>query len=95
MPQRSEPFVVIAEFEVPIERSDTFPEAAGDDARHSISDESGCLQFDVSVEQGEPARVNFYEAYANKAAFDVHLQTPHLARFPVRFLERAYAGGDA
>lgn len=105
MPQRAKQFVVIAEFEVPSERLGDFLEAAGDDARHSVADESGCLQFDVSVEQGDPARVVFYEVYESQKAFDAHLQTPHLARFrkalplvskefPPRFLERAHPGGD-
>lgn len=48
----------------------------------------------------------FYEVYDDRAAFDAHLQTAHLARFragfpalivaerPVRFLERTCCGAE-
>jgi len=95
-------FVVIAEFRVRPERLAEFLEAARDDAAHSVADEPGCRQFDVVQPEGEDGAVVFYEVYDSRAAFDVHLQTPHLKRFqaafpslileerPVRFLLRDY-----
>ncbi len=97
-----EVFVVVAEFRVWPERLADFLEAARDDAQHSLADEPGCRQFDVAQPQGEDGTVVFYEVYDSRAAFDVHLQTPHLKRFraafpsfileerPVRFLHRHY-----
>lgn len=95
-------FVVIAEFRVRPERLADFLEAARDDAAHSVADEPGCRQFDVVEPEGEDGTVVFYEVYDSRAAFDAHLQTPHLERFrtafpslileerPVRFLQRRY-----
>jgi quinol monooxygenase YgiN len=95
-------FVVIAEFRVRPERLADFLEAARDDAQHSVAEEPGCRQFDVVEPQGEDGTVVFYEVYDSRAAFDAHLQTPHLRRFqaafpslileerPVRFLQRHY-----
>jgi quinol monooxygenase YgiN len=52
--------------------------------------------------EGESDAVVFYEVYDDRAAFDAHLGTPHLARFreafpllvveqrPVRFGERTH-----
>ncbi|WP_246541669.1 putative quinol monooxygenase [Collimonas antrihumi] len=77
-------FVVIAEFEVKSACVADFLALAHDDARHSVADEAGCRQFDV-VCFPDSTRVLFYEVYADRAAFDAHLQTPHLARFKAGF----------
>lgn len=92
-------FVVLPEFHVQPEKLDAFLTAAHADASASLADEPGCLQFDVVVDRGQtPIRVLFYEVYSDRAAFDAHLTTPHLAAFraalalcdehPVRYLER-------
>lgn len=95
-------FVVIAEFRVKAGMMPAFLEAARDDAAHSVADEPGCRQFDVVCPQTDDETVVFYEVYDDRAAFDAHLDTPHLARFretfppliieerPVRFLDRHY-----
>ncbi|MDR6953379.1 quinol monooxygenase YgiN [Ancylobacter sp. 3268] len=95
-------FVVIAEFRVKPDAMESFLAAAEDDASHSVADEPGCRQFDVVRPTGEADSVLFYEVYDSRAAFDAHLQTPHLARFraafpsliveerPVRFGGRQY-----
>ena len=93
-------FVVIAEFVVKEGLMDTFLTHAFDDARHSVDEEPGCLQFDVLRAPEVPNGVLFYEVYSTKEAFDEHLATPHVARFrailsdhveaerPVRMLAR-------
>lgn len=95
-------FVVIAEFQVKRGKLSAFLEAAQDDAEHSVADEPGCRQFDVICPEGSDDTVVFYEVYDSRADFDLHLQTPHLARFregfppliveerPVRFSARQY-----
>ncbi|MFL9878431.1 putative quinol monooxygenase [Herbaspirillum rhizosphaerae] len=77
-------FVVIAEFEVKSARMADFLVLAHDDANHSVADESGCRQFDV-VCFADSTHVLFYEVYDDRAAFDRHLETPHLARFRAGF----------
>jgi len=95
-------FVVLAQFRVKPGMMPAFLEAARDDARHSLADEPGCRQFDVIQPEGVDDTVVFYEVYDSRAAFDAHLETPHLARFreafapliveelPVRFSTRHY-----
>jgi quinol monooxygenase YgiN len=75
------PFVVIAEFEVRPEGLERFLELARADAGQSVAREPGCHQFDVTLERGAPNRVVLYEVYDDEAAFDAHLQMPHLATF--------------
>lgn len=95
-------FVVIAEFQVKPGKLSAFLDAARDDAKHSVADEPGCRQFDVICPEGSGDIVVFYEVYDSRAAFDTHLETPHLGRFreafpslvveerPVRFSTRQY-----
>jgi quinol monooxygenase YgiN len=73
-------FVIVAEFEVKAEGLERFLELATVDASQSVAKEPGCHQFDVTVDRAEN-RVLLYEVYDDQAAFDAHLQTPHLAAF--------------
>ena len=92
-------YVVVPFFEVGEGNLDAFLTAAQADASASLADEPDCLQFDIAVDRtSSPVRVIFYEVYTDRAAFDRHLETPHLAAFrdslhlctegPVQFLER-------
>jgi len=95
-------FVVLAEFQVRPAMMSAFLAAAYDDARDSMANEPGCRQFDVTQPEDTDDVVLLYEVYDSRAAFDAHLQTPHLARFrasispliveerPVRFATRHY-----
>ncbi|HLZ09446.1 MAG TPA: putative quinol monooxygenase [Chloroflexota bacterium] len=51
------------------------------DARGSLGNETGCLRFDVIRDEADPSRIYLYEVYADKAAFEAHGQTAHIARF--------------
>jgi quinol monooxygenase YgiN len=74
-------FVIVAEFEVRPEAIDAFLEAAIADASASIANEAGCRQFDVTRSNEHPNQVLLYEVYNSQAAFDAHLETPHLKAF--------------
>jgi quinol monooxygenase YgiN len=74
-------FVIVAEFEVKPEAIDAFLEAAVADASASVANEPGCRQFDVTRSSEQPNRVLLYEVYDSAAAFDAHLETPHLKTF--------------
>ncbi|MGF0540069.1 putative quinol monooxygenase [Agrobacterium sp. ES01] len=78
-------FGVVAQFEVKTGLREEFLAIARDDARHSIADEPGCLQFDICMSEQEPDLVTFYEVYLSRDAFDAHLQTPHLDVFRRKF----------
>lgn len=92
-------FVVLPSFEVEEHQLDAFIAAARADAATSMASEAGCLQFDIAVDRTkQPIGVIFYEVYTDRAAFEHHLTTPHLATFrnslhlchegPVQFFER-------
>ena len=73
------PFVIIAEFEVKEDQLERFLQLARTDAAQSVANEPGCRQFDVTLDREHANRVVLYEVYDHEAAFDAHLQTPHLA----------------
>ena len=50
------------------------------DARGSVGNEPGCLRFDVLRDEADPTRVYLYEVYADKAAFEAHGKTAHIAQ---------------
>ena len=75
------PLVIIAEFEVKPGKLEQFLELAETDSRHSVADEPGCRQFTVTVDRERPDRVVLFEVYDDDAAFDAHLETPHLQAF--------------
>ena len=74
-------FVIIAEFEVKPDRLERFLELARTDASQSVANEPGCHQFDVTLDREQPNRVVLYELYEDAAAFDAHVETPHLKAF--------------
>jgi quinol monooxygenase YgiN len=75
------PLVIIAEFEVKEDKLGQFLDLARTDAAQSVANEPGCRQFDVTLDREHSNRVVLYEIYDDEAAFDAHLQTPHLAAF--------------
>ncbi len=40
--------------------------------------ESGCLQYELHVDEQNPGRFVFYENWTDKAALDAHLASEHL-----------------
>ena len=79
-------FVVVVEFAIRPAHADAFREAMVENARRSLDAEPGCVQFDVCVDPGDPARVFLYERYVDEAAFRAHLAAAHrdhLTRAPV------------
>ena len=63
------------------EHAAAFLEAVRHDAEHSVTDEPGCLRFDVVQDHSDPNRFYFYEVYRDEAAFAAHQQTPHFKQY--------------
>lgn len=75
-------YVVVPSFTVDQANLEAFIQAARADAAASAAEEAGCHQFEVMVnDEVSPARVMFYEVYADASAFEHHLTTPHLLAF--------------
>ena len=72
---------LIVSVKVKPEERAAFLAAIEDDSICSVRDEPGCLRFDVLQDKADPDHYYFYEVYRDEAAFEQHLQTPHLARW--------------
>ena len=74
-------YVVLAQFEVKAGKLAEMVDAAKIDAKASVANEPGCRRFDVLVPRDGAERVVLYEIYDDEAAFQAHLETPHLKAF--------------
>ncbi|MEO8668533.1 MAG: putative quinol monooxygenase [Bauldia sp.] len=74
-------FVVMVEFLLKPGRRGDFRVLMDANARDSAKLEPGCRRFDVLEPQGESDRILLYEIYDDRAAFDLHLKSPHYLSF--------------
>ncbi len=74
-------FILMVTFQIKPDKREVFLQAATEDARSSVTNEPGCLRFDVLQDTDDQDRFHFYEVYRDEAAFEAHTQTPHLLRF--------------
>ena len=75
--QADKPFVVIAELVAKPGQETALRELLVPFAAQSRS-EPGCTRYELLEVQSEPGRFLTVEGWANKAAFDAHLTTPHI-----------------
>ncbi len=73
-------YAVTVTFDIQPDHSDAFLALMIDNARTSVRDEPGCLQFDVCRNPGAHT-VFLYEIYTDRAAFDAHLASTHFRSF--------------
>ncbi len=74
-------YVILVDFLLKPGRKAEFRHAIDANARSSCKTERGCRRFDVVEPRDEPDRIVLYEIYDDRAAFEEHLKTPHLAAF--------------
>ena len=73
-------YIIIASMKIKEGHKVAFVEALLEDAQASVKNEPGCHRFDVIQDVGDPNLVWLYEAYTDEAAFQAHMQTPHLKK---------------
>jgi len=74
-------FVIVVDFRIKPGQMAAFRTLIDDNAKTSVKDEKGCRRFDVCADRKDANRILLYEIYDNRAAFDLHLKTPHFAIF--------------
>lgn len=74
-------FAVVVTFEIKSAEFATFMPLMKANAATSLKDEPDCHQFDVCTDPSKPDHVFLYELYTDKAAFDMHLVSPHFIAF--------------
>lgn len=74
-------YALFVTIQIQPEHREAFLESMLDDARGSVNDEPGCFRFDVLQDPQDPNKIYLYEIYRDRAAFEAHLQAPHLIRW--------------
>ncbi len=89
----SERLVRIAEIEVDPQQIDVYKAALREGIAAAVRLEPGVLSLYAVSVKGHPEQVRVMEVYANQAAYEAHLQTPHFKKYKattqgmVRWLE--------
>ena len=77
--------VIAATFRIKPDRIVDFKELIAKQAQSSVTDEMGCLQFDVCQDENDPATFLLYEVYADAVAFDEeHVKIRRFREFAVQ-----------
>ena len=74
-------FAVTVTFSLKSGCAEAFLPLVYQNARASLDNEDGCLQFDVATDDARPEEVFLYEVYSDATAFDTHLATTHFHTF--------------
>ena len=74
-------YVIMATLPAKREYREDLLRALLDDAKSSLQNEPGCLRFDIVHDEQNPNRILLYEVYKDKAAFDTHVNAPHMVKF--------------
>jgi len=68
---------IFATIKIKPDQGDGFARAIRETAFRSVSDEPGCIRFDVFQDLADENRYILYEVYTSEDAFQKHLATPH------------------
>jgi quinol monooxygenase YgiN len=75
------PFVRVADIEVDPEQREAFVSAVTEEMDESIRVEPGVLALYAVSEKDSPFRLRFFEIYADEAAYNAHLESPHFRKY--------------
>jgi quinol monooxygenase YgiN len=74
-------FAITVDFTLKPGAMASFRKLIDKNAEDSCAHEPGCQRFDVLIPNEPGDKVFLYEIYDDRAAFDVHLKTPHFDVF--------------
>jgi quinol monooxygenase YgiN len=75
------PIVRLAELEIDPDQMDSYRTLLSEEIEASIALEPGVLVLYAVADKGTRNKVRVFEIYANQAAYEEHLATPHFIRY--------------
>ena len=75
------PIVRLAELHIDPSQLEEYKAALRDEIETSIRLEPGVLTLYAVSVKGDPAQIRIFEMYADAAAYEAHLQTPHFKKY--------------
>jgi quinol monooxygenase YgiN len=73
--------VRIAELEIDPGQLDAYRALLSEEIEASVEKEPGVLMLHAVAERERPERIRILEVYANRAAYEAHLTTPHFRKY--------------
>jgi|GEM_PF-681259 len=74
-------YVVTVDFGTAPENFERFKQIMDENAKASVSDETGCREFNVYEVAASPNHLFLYEVYDDEAAFQQHVNSAHFKHF--------------
>ena len=78
---KATPLVRVADIEVDPAQREAFISAVREEMDESVRVEPGVLALYAVAEKDDPSRLRFFEIYADGAAYERHLQSPHFRKY--------------
>lgn len=75
------PHVRIAELEIDPAQLDAYKAAVKEEMEASVRVEPGVLAIYAVAEKDNPAKLRFFEMYADEAAYNTHRESPHFKKY--------------
>jgi len=75
------PIVRLAELHIDLSQLEEYKAALRDEIETSIRLEPGVLTLYAVSVKGDPGQIRIFEMYADAAAYEAHLQTPHFKKY--------------
>ena len=75
------PVVRMAELEIDPGTIETYRALLTEEIEASIALEDGVLSLNAVSIRGHPNKIRILEVYANREAYEAHLQTPHFLKY--------------
>ncbi|MEH6703490.1 MAG: antibiotic biosynthesis monooxygenase [Galbibacter orientalis] len=79
--QEKDMMIRIAAIEVYPEHIESYKEILNEEATASVKIEPGVIAIFPMYEEQNPTQIRILEIYANKEAYEAHLQTPHFIKY--------------
>ena len=73
--------VRIAELEIDPAQLESYKAAVKEEMDDAVRLEPGVLAIYAVAEKEDPARLRFFEIYANETAYRAHLESPHFRKY--------------
>jgi quinol monooxygenase YgiN len=72
---------LVVTIQIKPEHREAFMKSMLEDARGSVTNEPGCLRFDVVQDADDPNRIHLFEVYRDQAAIEAHRKAPHYLKW--------------
>jgi len=78
---RMQPLVRMAELDIDPARLDAYTALLKEEIEASVRLEKGVLTLNAVAVKGQPSQIRILEIYADQAAYETHLKSPHFLKY--------------